>query len=353
MHARLAPTMFVASLLSAGADAASVAAERSTVLIDSAFHQSVSRALTLAYTDRYEEAVATIDTLVAAHPTHPAPSFFKAFIYQNWMLNYRLNRYEKELEESARRTIETGNRMMESDDDPWLNFLVGAAYGYRGLHRFRKHQWIRAYFDCRKGIDNLQEALTRSPDLYDCHLGLGSYHYWRSARSRLIRRVVFWMRDRRELGLSQLRLAVDRGVFSSHEAIHGLMLAHFDHGDYDEALALNDTAMRLYEPPSLGALYMRGRLMARLERWEEVETLFEQIRERLPDESVGYDVECMYWIARAYHGQGRAAEAAATVALALSRSRQRHGDAELESAVDSFDSIIQRLQELDETLPDG
>jgi tetratricopeptide (TPR) repeat protein len=262
------------------------------------------------------------------------------------MLNFRINRYQDLMEESVGLAIDTGRSLLKTSDDPWLHLYIGGAYGYRALHRFRQSKWIGAYLDGRKGIENFREALRREPGLHDCYFGLGSYNYWRTAKSRLVRIVTFWLDDNRQLGLEQMRLALDSGYYSSREAAYGLVIAYYDNGDFDEALELNDEIMAYNDPPSLGALYMRGRLMAHYERWPEVEVLNRRILERLDDQSIGYRVECKYWIAVALHAMDRSDEAYAMTREALQQSRMRDNDAELESAIEGFPAIEKRLVEL-------
>jgi len=321
--------------------------------IDSTFHEVLTKGLNHVYNDRYSEALVVFDSLQEIFPNHPAPNLYKAATYQYWMLSFRFNKFQNDLYENAEFAIDKGNKMLEKIDDPWVNFYVGAAYGYKALHRFRKHNWIGAYFDGIKGINNFNEALEKMPKLYDCYYGLGSYYYWRTAKSKFIRYLAFWMRDKRQLGLDQLQFAIAHGRYCPWETIHGLVIAYFDNGDYDKALALNDTAIKLNDPPSLGSLYMRGRLMAHFERWLEVQDIYQKILNRIvaqPYQSVGYQVECKYWIAEASYAQNQLDKAYELATSALAQSKERNKDDELENAIDNFDDIKKRLEKLHENL---
>jgi hypothetical protein len=66
--------------------------------------------------------------------------------------------------------------LLKKEDDPWVYFYLGAAYGCRALNRFRKHNRIGSHFDAKKGVHHFQKALEEDPRLYDCHPGLGAYH---------------------------------------------------------------------------------------------------------------------------------------------------------------------------------
>jgi len=321
--------------------------------IDSTFHEALTTGLNHTSNNRYLEALALFDSLQQVFPHHPAPYFYKAATYQSWMLTYRLTKFQNDLYENVKLAIEKGTRLLEKENDPWLHFYIGAAYGFKALHRFRQHNWIGAYIDGIKGINNFNTALEKLPNLYDCYYGLGSYHYWRTAKSKFISKLIFWMADKRQLGLEQLQLSIDKGRYCPYEATHGLVIAYYHHGDYYKALALNSVAMKLSDPPSLGSLYMYGRLMAWFEKWSAVQDIFQSILERLvaqPDQSISYQVECKYWIAEALKNQHKPAEAYKLVKQALAQSEYWIKDKELENPLESFDVIKKWLEQLKDDL---
>jgi tetratricopeptide (TPR) repeat protein len=341
----LALLLILSSLADAhGRDRGEFPFPRGTAAIDSTFDTPLSVGLDLIARGRHDAAIALFDSLQRAFPRHPAPHLYVAAAYQDWMLVNRLNDFEDHVQESVELAIDKGNALLRTSEDSWLRFYIGAAYGYRALYRFRRHSWVGAYLDSRRSVASFDHALAAMPDLYDCYFGLGSYHYWRTARSGLLRLVAFWIRDRRQLGLEELRFAVRHGRYSAADATYGLTNAYYDFGDYDRALTINEMAMKLADPPSNGALYMRGRIMARLGNWPDAEAAYRELLSRLPARSIGYQVECKYWIAEALNAQHRMAEAHEVSSEALTQSRSRNKATELESALDGFDSIRDRLE---------
>ena len=81
--------------------------------------------------------------------------------------------------------------------------------------------------------------------------------------------------------------------------------------------------------------------------------VFEQIYEKIKDhpyQSIGYQVECKYWIARVLSEQGKDQEALQLAREAISLSRQRKSEAEIEGPLDSFDEIKKDLEKLHQDL---
>jgi tetratricopeptide (TPR) repeat protein len=313
------------------------------------FHDAIIHGINLVFNDRYEEGLVVFQRLQEMYPDHPAPFFFKAALYQTWMSCFRTNKFQKELEENIQLTIEKGYQLLKNEDDPWAHYYIGAAYGYWALNCFRKNDWISAYIKSRKSIKNLKKALAKDASLYDAYLGLGAYNYWRTAKSKFIQVVAFWMSDKRELGLRQIQLSVERGLYASNVAIYTLIAAYFDYGMYDRAFEWVHHTIDKKDNRNISDLYYKGRVMAQFEKWQEVELLFRKILqflERSDLSSTGYLIECRYWIALSLAAQNKIAEASQMTEAALSQSKKRKAGGELEGPFDSFGEIMDRLEKL-------
>ncbi len=316
---------------------------------DPVFYDSVSVGIKMVLNDRFEEALRWFDNLQHKYPDHPAPYFFRAAVYQTWMSFFWLNKFRQDFEKDVHLAIEKGEALLKRKNDPWLYFYVGAAYGYRAFNGFRKNEWVSAYFDAKKGINHFEEALTRDPNMFDVYLGLGAYHYWRTAKSNFIRIIAFWIPDKRELGLSQLEFSFKHGTYASEQAGYNLVAAYFDYGKYEKAMGILNLIIQKKVAQSLTDIYYMGRLLIKFEKWEEAESLFREILKRLGNydvASVGYQVECMYWIAEALAAQNKRSEALEMTDVALAQSKKRNADAELEGPFENFAEIRWRLERL-------
>ncbi len=323
---------------------------------DPFFDKEVLRGINLTFGDRFEESLAIFDSLIKIFPNHPAPYFFKAAAYQNWMSAYRFNKFQDKVEYNVQMAIDKGNELLKAEHDAWLHFYIGAAYGYRGFNRFRKHNWIGAYRDGQKGIDNFKEALKADSSLYDVYLGLGSYHYWRTAKSKFLRIIAFWMPDKRDLGIRQLKFAIDHGRYSIYESSYVLVAAYFDYKRYNRAYELLDEVMSRKSVPNIADLYFHGRLMAQFERWPEVNSDFRSILAKIENykyPSYGFQAECKYWIAKSLYEQKENEEALRWVDESVLLSEKRNEDAELDGHIEDFNEIKDKIKELREELIKG
>jgi pentatricopeptide repeat protein len=265
------------------------------------------------------------------------------------MNHYRVRKYQNQFVENVKLAIQKGEELLKTDSDPWVHFYVGAAYGYQAFNRFRKHEWIGAYLDSKKGVNHLKETLTLDKNVYDVYLAFGTYHYWRTAKSKFLRFIAFWIPDKRELGLRQLQFSVDHGQYSPFEASYALIAAYFDYGKYEEAYALLNRTIEKKIQPSLTDLYLTSRLFIKFERWQEAEDLLVDLVGRLESSkypSVGYQVECKYWIAFILKAQKKTNEALTISEQALVQSEKRNPDLEVESTFENFQDIKNQLKTL-------
>lgn len=207
---------------------------------DPIIHDYFQRSVDLVFHEKHEACLQMLDKFSHSYPNHPAPDFLKAACYQSFMNTFRTNRFTTIMDQHVDAAISKGLLLLKHSDDPWLHFYIGASHGFRALNRFRRHAWLDALFNIKSSIDHLKEALAEAPNLYDAYMGIGVYNYWRTARSSFIRAVAFWMVDRREIGLQQLRFVLAHGVYGSHETSYNLIATLIDAGRFDSALNLVD-----------------------------------------------------------------------------------------------------------------
>lgn len=321
--------------------------------IDTLFDQELSHIIKLTVLDRHAETIPIVDSLIKAHPNHLAPYFFKAAILQGWMSSFRINHFQNEVEENVQKVIDIGNELLENGNDPWVHFYLGGAYGYRGFARFSRYNFIGAYNDARRGINHFKEALKSDSTLYDVYLGLGSYFYWRTAKSKFLRLIAFWIPDKRELGLNQLEFTLKHGRYAVNETIYVLLASYYDAKRYTDALKLVNEVIETRNYANVSDLYFKGRLLINYQKWSEAEAIFTEILAKIknhPYRSIGFEIECKYWIAKAHSERGNIEEALLLAKEALGQRKDRDPDLETEGSIDSFKDIENLLEDLFEDL---
>jgi len=308
----------------------------------------IARGMDLVHNLQYKKAIEVFRQLIQLHPDHPIGYFYVAAVYDLINQNYRITTFEDEYEKAIDRAIKVGERYLSNHQkDALAHFYLGGAYGFRGLHRVRKRQWLKVFADGYRGLRHLQISLKLRPDLYDAYYGLGLYHYWRSAMAGVLRYLPL-ISDKRQQGINELRLAIEKGRYVKIECQFALAAVYYNEARYDSALAIYDSLyVRFPRDPSM--IYMRARTMEKLGRWNEVLNLSQNLLNIItayPYQSIGYQIECHYLIALALSKLGRTDEALQHLQTAMALHKKRNSKKELEGPLEDYKQIYKNVKKL-------
>ena len=320
--------------------------------IDSTAHILIKQGIHQVHIEEYKEAIATFEKLITLYPEHPMGYFLSAAVYQTIMRNYRINIFETQLDSLLNLAIQFGEKTIRKS---WKNiyayFFLGGAYGFRGFHKVRKRDWIGAFQDGLKGLNELKKAIAMNPQLYDVYYGLGVYHYWRSAKAKFLRFLSFIKNDQQR-GINELWTAIDKGRYTSIDSKYALVAIYYDKKDYQKALSLNQELIQLF-PTNPACLYLRGRIYEQLANWNEANINYQQLLSHLlisEYKSVGYKIECYYRIGYCHYKLGEFEQASTHIQTALSLTNKRDPSREIEGPLENLNEIIKSIKQLQQEI---
>ena len=327
----------------------SASSQRSdTTRIDEAAFDTFVRAVNLVDHHEYEEALRTFETLIKEFPDHPIGYFGSAATYQTVMRNYRMNLYEAEYDSMLNTAIDIGaGAVTKNKRDAVAWFYLGGAYGFRGLYKVRKHDWVGAFADGLKGVRALERALDLDPTLYDAYYGLGLYHYWRSAKGKVLGIPIFFARDK-EKGIREIWKAIEKGRYSEVSGKYALVATYYDNEEYEKAWTLNQ---ELYErfPTDPSCLYMRSRLAEKRGDWKTLGDVSRRLLNHIRSvgyPSIGYEMECYFRMALSQYHLELYDDALINVNEALALKFRREASREIEGPLEDFQEIAQQAETL-------
>jgi len=312
----------------------------------------VDKAIELLYHQKYFEAIDICEDVIKKYPDNPMGYLGEAAVYHILMLNFRISLFDQKFDSLSTLAIKTGEQTIKKfKGDEKAYFVLGAAYGFRGLNRIRKGQWFGAFRDGLKGVSNLKKAHKLNKELYDVYYGLGLYYYWKSAKAKFLT-FLRLMKDERDKGIEYLKIAVQKGRFASTEAVFALIEIYYYEDRYEEALqAALSLEDRFANDPTWN--YLVAKIYGKLNRWQEAYTHFNRLLTLLEQsqfKSYSYLAECHYGIARSHFEQGNYEMARSELDLAFQLSRSRDKDKEIEGPLLDFDIVLERMSKLDEKL---
>jgi hypothetical protein len=199
-------------------------------------------------------------------------------------------------------------------DDAWGYCFLGHVHGYRAMWEGRHGSWFKALKLGLKAKGAYHDALRRDSTCWDAYVGLGSYHYWKSAKTEFINWTGLIMKDDKEKGLVEMRCAMERSYFARAAAAAGLIWMHLHRGAYTEALEL---AIEWHARYPEGKTFLWGRAYAEymLDRDDSALVRFDSLRARVladPAQGLFNLIEIDYHRAQLY---GRHAETERACAL--------------------------------------
>jgi len=315
---------------------------------DDAFYSLVSHGMDLINEGHYQGALESCENLMLYYPESPVGYFYIAALYQIIMRNYRVRTYESQFERYINLAIEKGEEALKKDQrDAMSHFYLGAAYGYKALHKSLKREWFSAFKDGQRNISCLKEAIQVEPTLYDAYYGLGVYHYWRSAKSK-----TFWflpfIGDERQKGIDELWKSIHKGKHSAIEGRYALTTIYYNEADYQKAWDVNQQLYGLF-PNNPACLYMRGRILEKLGKWKKAEMTFRRLLNHLMASEyrgIGYQIECHYRLAFYLSKQKQFYQALRECELALQLSKLHNPSKELEGHLENTKEILEEARKL-------
>ena len=258
------------------------------------------------YSFDYNGALARFDRVIAAMPDHPVGYFLKAEAYWWLFLNDRQNgRARRELDRWLGEAITRGERRLAaSPDDVETLFILGSAYGRRGmLAGTAKDAWSAAR-DAQRAKGKLDRVQELAPDNVDAVAAEGLYQYYVGTFGSVTRaasRLLVGLRGDRAAGLRALDTARRMGTYTRTEAGFFQALFYLQYEDRPEVARPILDRLRERYPRNLYFATMAAYARQRQRQFDAARPIYESVLERLSSTRVyGREGES---ITRLFYGQ--------------------------------------------------
>lgn len=272
------------------------------------------RARTVAGLTIKGEFAAALDSchaIVREEPANPVGYFLLATAYYTINNQFRNDHYADSVSTAVDTAIALARKRTEdSRNSAEWHFVLGSSFGCRALYRSLHGGWWGAFRDGHNGCVNLEKAYDKDTSFTDALSGVGAYHFWKSAKAKILTFLPF-VSDKRDEGIAELRRAVAAHGTMSVNAQRSLLPIYYEQKQYDAAVALADSLAteHLLDPNS--RLHLARSLIA-LKQWDQAMQALDQVLSEWKN-SPYYDScaepEVLYLKATIYKGRGESAEA--------------------------------------------
>ena len=265
--------------------------------VDTEFEQKARFGIDRVYNLEFQSADSVFHELILSHPRHPAGHFFLAMV--DWwriMLDMDDTRYDERFLDSLDSVIDLCDELLEqNENDVTALFFKGGALGFSGRLRFHRDDWLAAANAGRRALPLVTDAFAADSTNFDVYLGTGIYNYYaevipeRYPAAKPM--VLFIPPGDKAAGISQLKIAAEKGKYAHVEAKYFLMqLNYLYEKNYSAALNL---ARELHERYPNNMLFHRyvGRCYVSMVNYPEAENVFAEISSRVQRKLPGYNAK--------------------------------------------------------------
>ena len=198
----------------------------------------ILQGIELTINNRFDQAIQIYQNLVERYPYHPMGYFYVAAAIQAKMLDAENYSEIAEFNWWIDQSIHLADSLNKAGvADGWIYFYYGSSFLYRGLMKTKQGSWFSAYRDASKGVKFLEQAVNKDSSIYEAYLGIGSFKYWKSAKTNFLTWLPF-IADEREEGLNLIYKSLQKGLFVKWIGRDQLCWILMDKGDYQAALEI-------------------------------------------------------------------------------------------------------------------
>ncbi|MBD3403567.1 hypothetical protein GF420_11775 [candidate division GN15 bacterium] len=253
--------------------------------------------------ERFDRADSLAQTMIERYPHDPVGYLFRAAGMLSEMTAFEDNLYDTRFTSLIDTTIALAESVIDSTDGTqaaWMYLYLGNARAYRALWEARFGSFVSAIRNGFGARDAFEAGLAADSTVYDLYVGLGSYHYWKSARAGLFKFVGI-LSDDRDKGIHELQLAADSARLFADQARQALIWIWLDREQYDSALVASQEAFEKYPHGNL-FLFPMARAQFELHKYRDAIATYKLIRDRIADEPGNYYnlIEVDYRLSRTY-----------------------------------------------------
>ncbi len=239
------------------------------------------------YNEQFGRAEKLIDSLIPQSDSLPFRHLYKAILAQTKMMTAESDSYEAELFLALDSVEHYSQQILSSGgDSACAYYFLGQAFAFRSLYNGRAGHLWSAIKTGRKAGEAFTDGYKIDTTFYDISLGLGSYWYWKSAKTKLINWTPLFKNEKQK-GISHLRRAANYSELSQDAARSALIWVYINEGRYKDAIEMASSLFQMY-PKGLTFLWGLAQAHYEMGSYKTAEFYYLKIWNRLLDDPGNY-----------------------------------------------------------------
>ncbi|MDZ4722445.1 MAG: hypothetical protein SGI97_00815 [candidate division Zixibacteria bacterium] len=262
--------------------------------------QLLSETQQLLFNNRFDSADSLQRDFARIYPDDPGCYLIQAAIEMAKMAFFEDNLYPDyaKLLDTLRMKAQMVSDSGSASTKSWMHLFVGHSKAYGSI---RESRFGSLYSAIRLGLaakSEYEAGLALDSSIYDHYMGIGTYHYWKSAKAGMLRWIGLFKNDR-ALGIKELYIAADSAQIFKESARSGLIWIWINKEKYDSAIAVAEEMQKAY-PDGTSFLWPMAQAYFAKRDYVNTARIYRLIRDKIDDTPGNYFnlIECDYFISK-------------------------------------------------------
>ena len=253
------------------------------------------------YNYEFENAITILDSAWQIDSIHPVPPF--VLIAAKWLHTQIREGYDasyEKIDSEVEATLPIYNSLIaQYPENPEYYLYLGSTYGIRARTALAGKAWLDVLYFGYQGLKYIRKAQDMDSELKDVYMPLGLMEYFACLSAAPVQwgaKLVGLSTDCEE-GLNHLEIAAKESHYSWIEASNVLTYAYLHiERDFNKAEQIITPLVEQF-PGHPYFAFLRGELLAKTKKWDELDELMPKLREFASKGSFLQQNECQLKLA--------------------------------------------------------
>ncbi len=182
----------------------------------------------------------------------------------------------------------------------WYLYFQALEEGYYAYFQVLRKNWLSALSNSVDAVRDFEKCLNIDPQFYEAKIAIGNFQYWRSRKTELLKWLPF-VKDETQLGIENLRMAVDHASYHRYSAINSLLWIYIDQKKYQSAIDLAEKTLKQF-PGSRFFMWPLARAYEEIDIQKAIDTYRELLASysKLPESNFYNEIVIKHILAQQY-----------------------------------------------------
>lgn len=135
--------------------------------------------------------------------------------------------------------------LSKNENSAWNQYFAALSKGYYAYFRALNKDYISAFSNGLSSVSKFEKCLKLDSSFYEAYIAIGSYKYWKSAKTEFLRWLPF-VNDEKEMGIRYLKHALSKKTYNYVLAQNSLLWIYLNQKEYQKAALLAEGVLREY-----------------------------------------------------------------------------------------------------------